>query len=58
MDRRTANVLQGLGLIAIFYFTSRDIDRTIKANQEPVSADQTKALAQYVDRSKPRGPGL
>jgi len=58
MDRRTANLLQGIGLVAIFYFTSRDIDRTIKANQEPVSADQTKALAQYVHRSKPRGPGL
>ena len=53
-----ANLLQGLGLIALFYVTSRDIDRTIKANQEPVSADQTKALAEYVDRSKPRGPGL
>ena len=58
MDRRTANLLQAAGLVAIFWLTSRDIDRTIRANEEPVSNAQNKALANYVEGMKPRAPGL
>ena len=56
MDRRTANLLQGLGLGFIFFITSRDVDRTMK--QEPVSASQTKSFADYIDSRKPRAPYL
>lgn len=47
-NRTTANLLQGMGLISLFLLASRDISRTMHANDQPISPRQEEALHDHL----------
>ena len=47
-NRTTANLLQGMGLISLFLLASRDITRTMHANDQPISPRQEEALHDHL----------
>ena len=44
---RTATALQAIGLVTVFLFLSKDVERTMQ--QRPVAPEQTRDLAAWVD---------
>ena len=44
-NRRTAPVIQLVGLAGLAALASRDVDRTMRANDVPVTKDQEQAIA-------------
>jgi hypothetical protein len=46
---RAASAAQLLGLVGLTVLASRDVDRTMRANDTPVTAEQTRELAREVE---------
>jgi hypothetical protein len=51
-NSRTAGVIQFLGLVGVAVLASGDVDRTMRANDKPVTAEQTRGLAGDVELAK------
>eukprot|EP00962_Isochrysis_galbana_P043891 scaffold16871_cov118-Isochrysis_galbana.AAC.1 len=51
-NSRTASAVQLLGLVGLAVLASGDVDRTMRANDKPVTAVQTRELAHEVEVAK------
>ena len=53
-NRRTADIVQFSLLVFACVLASRDIDRTIRDNEKPVTQQQQQALADFVQERTQR----
>jgi len=51
-NKSTASALQFFGLAGLVILASRDVDRTMRANDQPVTPEQTRELANDVQTAK------